>query len=273
MKWHAEATGFSGGEIDILYWNGKPKLTGDADTPILDWTGVKIRQTRYFNLSDKHPLQHLSLPADSSQVLKWADGQTPVYLSIADGERTYSQSGPYPPSFKYKKPTVQVMRISRGNGILFDSNSWPDKMYWPFIPSIGSRLAGHHEPVGEPSEPTPGTVQLRITRGARRYDYFIAPDRDHICLKQTWWLQRKGDWHKDCEYELSDLRQLASKQWWAARVRLQTFDNPDRGTSGYVTTLLIDIALVKEGEFPATAFDGGKLLEDARKLNAEIIAH
>jgi len=134
-------------------------------------------------------------------------------------------------------------------------------------------LAGHHELVGEPSEPRPGTVQLRITRGARRYDYFIAPDRDHICLKQTWWLQRKGDWHKDREYELSDLRQLASKQWWAARVRLQTFDNPDRGTSGYVTTFLIDIALVKEGEFPATAFDGGKLLEDARKLNAEIIRH
>lgn len=272
VKWYAEAIGRNANEVALLFWNGKPTLTGDPGTRFYDWIGVKIRQEQYFNLSDEHPLYHLHLPADAAQVLEWAKGQTPVDISIADGERTYSQSGPLPRSFEYRKPTLRVSRMRR-NGILFDHNAWPMSMYWPFIPTIGSRMAGHHELVDEPSKPIPGTVLLRITLGVRRFDYYIASDRDHICLKHTWWRQRTGEWHKDREYELSDLRQLASKQWWAAKVRLQIFDDPDRGTSGYVITYLIDIALVEEGEFPAAAFDGQKLLEDAQKLNAEITAH
>lgn len=105
----------------------------------------------------------------------------------------------------------------------------------------------------------------------RRSDYHIATDRDHLCLKATWWKQREGDWHRERECQLSDLRQLSSKQWWAARQRVETFGDPDRGTVGSATTYLIDIAPVGESEFPAAAFDGRRLLEDARKLNAKII--
>ena len=194
-----------------------------------------------------------------------------MHLAVSDGKRTFTQDGPLPPSFQQETPTVRVRRINP-SGILFARSCWPTSIYWPYIPDIGSRRAGHHELVSVPPEPLPDTVLLRITNGTRRFDYYIAPDRDHICLKQTWWQQRNGDWHKDREYTLSDLRQLASGHWWAAREHLQTFDNPQGGTSGYETTFLIDISLLDEGEFPPAAFDGEKLLEEARKLNAEISA-
>ena len=82
-------------EIDVIYRDGAPQHYGEY----YDWTGVKIRQARYFNLDEQYAEYHLPMPASAEEVLAWTETQVPVDLSICDGQRCLRQTGPLPPSF------------------------------------------------------------------------------------------------------------------------------------------------------------------------------
>jgi hypothetical protein len=253
VMWPADLTGNSIDEIDVMDWNGRPVQKKTGKRSFRDWTGVKVRQARYAS-----GLGSLRLPADVDQVLDWVAAQAALSLYVSDGKRTVTQ---------HNQDQVRVRKIRSGSSIPFPKNCWPWSMYWPYVGMGGSK-----ELVTEPPEEIDGTVLLRIDFETTRLDFYIAPKRDHLCVKQIWWQRHEDDWRKDHEYELSDFRKLPSGQAWAAQQRVQSYNEPLRCNNIYERVWKIDISTMKEDDFPADAFDTKVLLERARQSGAKIIA-
>ncbi len=274
VKWPAEKfTPFGGGEVHVLYWSGQPARQTMGGKSFLDWTNVQIRQTRYF-VSDEVSLAHeLNPPVDLPRILEWTALQEPVDIGLSDGRRTYCQNGQLHQSRQQAPPTMQVFRI-RGDEhsfIPFNTACWPMDMYWPYLSTFGP--GSHHEVINSPEkseENVPGTILLRYTNKAnQRADYYISPIHDYICVKQTWWKLEGNGVRKLTESTLADFRQLPNGRWWAARQTKLDFANPgitDR------QSYLIDIITLEPNQFPPAVFDGAKLLEEAKRANARIIA-
>ena len=86
-----------------------------------------------------------------------------------------------------------------------------------------------------------------------------------ICLNEVWWEKVAGQWAKEREYQLFDLKQLPQGQWYATRQNLRTYDNPERKTHGHEITRNLDLRLLEEKDFPPDLFNGDKLLEKAKR--------
>ena len=123
--------------------------------------------------------------------------------------------------------------------------------------------------VSEVADAGPNTIVLRREAGRRR-DFHLDPARDHICIRDIWWEKRGRNWERDREYKLLDLEQLPQGQWYARKKYLRSYANPERGLGGYEVTWNVDFQILTEDQFPPDAFNGDKLLEDAKRQGATI---
>ncbi|MEE8155113.1 MAG: hypothetical protein V3T53_09205 [Phycisphaerales bacterium] len=256
--------------INVLHFSGRPELEELTDKYTwLDYRGVKIRLDNFFNLDSDYPEYHLPLPATAEQVLAWSRTQTPVDLYLSDGERSYSQDGPMPPMFP--DPDKVFVRVDRVHGPPgFPSTNFPTRYQWPTAHRVfGSPLQTLET---TPSDP-PGTIGLRTTYGNQRYDFFIDPRRDHICLRQIQWERRGNDWFKRRETTLDGLVQLPSGHWVATERQIYTGGSPERNIRPRRSTWLIHIEELDPERIPPDTFDGELLLKKARELGATIEAY
>ncbi|MEE9131898.1 MAG: hypothetical protein V3T84_17945 [Phycisphaerales bacterium] len=258
------------GGIDVLHFSGLPKLKRrENGSNWLDFRGVKIRQDHFFNLGSEHPQYHLPLPTTAAMAHVWSLIQTPVDLDLSDGERTYSQHGPMPPMYRdADKVSVIVHRVL--DGPLFPKMNWPTEYQWP----TAHRVFGSPLEILEatPSD-LPGTIGLRTTYGNQRYDFFVDPRRDHICLRQIQWERRDNDWFKQRETTLDGLVQLPSGHWVATKRQIYTGGSPDGNIRPNRSTWLIHIEELDPERIPPDTFDGELLLKKARELGATIEAY
>jgi hypothetical protein len=246
-------------EIDVIYRDGAPEHNGEY----YDWEGVKVRQARYFNLDgERHPDRHLPMPASAEEVLAWTETQVPVALSICDGQRCLSQTS-YDLTSDPAPPRVHAYRLA--GRILFDNNHWPTRYQWPFVDYAGPFVL-----VTDEAEAAPNTIVLRRETGKTRREFQLDPARDHITMHWIWWEKRGRNWEKDREYKLLDLEQLPQGHWYARKKYLRSYEDPERGYAGYEVTWNIDCQILTEDQFPPDAFNGDKLLEDAKSQGATI---
>ena len=252
-------------EIDVLHFSGRPQLKETADNfTWMDFRGVKIRQERFFNSESDYPEYHLPLPATAEQVLAWSRTQTPVDLSLSDGERSYSQHGPSPPSYPALEVSVRVRRVVGTPA--FTKTHWPTEYQWP----DPSRFLGHSIELLDATASSPaGTIWLRSTIVSDRYDYFIDPAHDYICVKQIKSHRINDRWFKRRTVTLSKLVQLPSGHWVATMRRI---NRPGSARTSQ-STWLIDIEEIDPDRIPSDIFDGEKLLENAKKIGATIEAY
>lgn len=256
--------------IDVLHFSGLPKLKQRANgSNWLDFRGVKIRSDHFVNLGSEHPQYHLPLPATAERVHEWASTQTPVDLFLSDGEREYSQNGPMPPMLQdAENVSVIVNRVvSRPAS---PTTNWPTEYQWPTAHRVfGSPL----EMLEATPDDLPGTIGLRTTYGSIRYDFFIDPRRDNICLRQILRERRDNDWFKRRETTLDELVQLPSGHWVATKRQIYTGGSPERNIRPRRSTWLIRIEELDPENIPPSTFDGELLLKKARELGATIEAH
>ncbi len=254
-------------EIDVLHFSGLPKpKRNENGSNWLDFRGVKIRQDHFFNLGSEHPQYHLPLPTTAAVAHVWSLIQTPVDLSLSDGERTYSQHGPMPPMYRdADKVSVIVRRVL--DRPVFAKTNWPTEYQWPTAHRVfGSPLETLEATPGDP----PGTIGLRTTYGNQRNDFFIDPRRDHICLRQIQWERRDNNWFKQRETTLDGLIQLPSGHWVATRRQIYTGGSPDGNIRSNRSTWLIHIEELDPERIAPNTFDGELLLKKAGELGATI---
>jgi hypothetical protein len=84
--------------------------------------------------------------------------------------------------------------------------------------------------------------------------YYVHPKNDFVCVRPVWWKKRGADWIKTREYQLSGLHRVAGRAV-ADSLRLQTFDDPTQGLTGYVLIKLIDITVLTETDYPPNFFN------------------
>lgn len=251
-------------ETEVIYRDGVPRRKRGP----YDLSGVRVRQYHYLNMDAKQPKYHLQLPATAEQVLAWSKSQVPVNMDLSDGERTFSKHGPLPAPFNRPGSKVQPPRLSIHRSVFMNMQWWPTSYQWPVVDTSGPFAF-----LTEQGEALPGTVAIRTDAGDMRRDYYLDPKRDYICVHQVWWEKVFGQWAKQRQYELLDLKQLPGGQWYATKQRLTTYANPERKLGGYEITWNIDLALLKENEFPPDVFNGEKLLEDSKREGAVIEAY
>ena len=266
IQWPADKkSAVHSSHFDVIWWDGKPTDRGSELMP--DYKGVKVRAERFFNFDPKHNeinrAYHLPIPTTSRQVLDWIATQPPVNLNISDGQKQYLFSQSHPRIGNPKPPMLQVSEVRSVFG--FNSSNWPTDYLWPLVNVGPSSLLLVSSP-----EVEPGTFMLRSETGNRRTDFHLDSSHDMICVKETWWEKPQDVWVKRREYELVQLDQLPDGQWYAPRRKLTTYDNPERGTSGYSVIWNVDVILMQQQDFPQDAFNGRKLLEQAKEAGADI---
>ncbi len=255
-------------EVDVIHWSTE----GD---PVPDWRQPdagreRARIARYFSLPD-HPRYRLPRPATVDEVVEWAEQQTPVSLQVADGNRFFHRTGPYPEPIRDDQAVeLRVRRGGLASGML--NPNWITGIQWPLV----NRDLGQIVEVARPeASPEPGTIYIRSRLTSHdgsqwQYDHFIDPDRDYLCVKTIWWTQRDGEWVRVQAYELVDFDQLPGGQWHTTRYRYTGYGNPERGTSDHTITWHAHVHLPDDDGFAPELFDGELLLEQAERTGAEI---
>jgi hypothetical protein len=236
------------GQVEVLYRKGAvKKRAGDDNERNGDWSGVNVRQARYFtNLRGQDPKSHLPHHVTAEQVLAWVETQQPASLHVSDGKRAYSKGR-------------TSLEISTGERMGFNTSLWPTDCQWPVTVANGPYVLAPRD-----IDPIPGTIVLRKELGNRRDDFYIDPAHDSICVRWLWWEKRGDQWVKTHEQSLSDLRQLPQGQWFATKKCLKHFANPERNTRNSETLRNQDIRLLTENEFPPDAFNGEKIYEESK---------
>ncbi|MAD81098.1 MAG: hypothetical protein CMJ50_09690 [Planctomycetaceae bacterium] len=271
-----EATSSWSEGVDRIYWNGNPTRTERKNllTPgLVDWSGVKIRQQRFLGEEGERLVMHggrllpesvLSLPKEPPELETWLIGRSSSALRVSDGTRQYT----WRPSQK----ELRIFRINTGpalSNILFPNNYWPREYQWPTLRygENGSlEVTGDYQILGNPPEDVRGTVAVRLnSRPGQRFDFYLDPAHDYICLKKVVWDRNEGNTVKDHEIDLLNLQQFPSGQWYATQITTTNYRNTAEGTRTSVRKRSIDIKLLNEDEFPIDAFNGDKLLSDAKQ--------
>jgi hypothetical protein len=249
-------------EIDVIYRDGAPVYKQGH----LDWSGVRVRQDHYFNLEEKYPQYHFSMPATAEQVLAWTRTQTPVQIYMSDGKRYFDKYGPFPTSFYNESNNPRTrLSVKMQYGEPLGPNT-PIQDHWPLTNLSGGSFVF----LDEGEKTMPDTIAIRNEYGNTRHDYYLDTARDYICINWVWWEKRSDKWAKDREEMLLDLKQLPKGQWYAIKKHLKTYGSPLRKTVGYEKTWNLDVKILQENEFPADTFNGDKMLEDAKREGAVI---
>ena len=230
------------GEIDVLYRQGE-----------------KMRYEHYFNLP-RLPRYHLPMPATTRQILDWTRTQVPVNMGLFDGQREYRGRNPHPAIPSESPATVRVSKVRRGGKVMLASNrNWPHELAWPHVLRLKPTALEQ-----APDLPA-GCVVLRHTYGDDlRWDYYVDPGHDFVCVRSISWKKRSGNWVKEREYRLSDFNRLSTGQWYARSQHLTMSGDPKKGISGSEVEWKIDITVLEEKDYPPDTFNGKKFLEGAK---------
>jgi len=210
--------------IHVRYVSGQAVLKDSPEHPRRDYRPIRARHNYYFNMPSDHPDYHLPLPATADQVLAWASTQTPVSIHLADGRRSYSQRGPFPPHFtKAEEPYLLVESFSDPRG-----DNWPNRTLWPLAMR---KITGRAQVLPPSSDAPPGTIGIRVERGDIREDFHVDPAHDFICIRWTYSEKHAEGWHRRWETTLSGLARLPTGQWIATIKLDYRGGDPDRNLS------------------------------------------
>ena len=190
------------GRYRVVVWT----LRDSGEVDVIHRDAEKVRFERYFHLrpGSGDGTHHLPLPATTREVLEWTYDQPPISISVYDGKKTYVRQCVHPVYEKPREPTARVLRVY-GRPLL-SSSARPLDDQWPYFRKGLERLTDVHDAAAH-------VVVLRRESGDIRRDYYVDPERDHICVKWVWWKQTDGNWRKEREYELSGLVALHAGQW------------------------------------------------------------
>lgn len=255
-------------EIYVVYCDGRPNY---HPRRMPDFRGVRSRHARYSNCDPRYPKYHLPMPATVDQVLSWASRQLPRQVYLTDGEKDYtrSETGAWPPMFR-KPDDLPTLRITRG-GMGVPGVSSFFRFRWPAINVQGPfKILSDPTSAVPPDVGIPGVILLRGGAGNTRQDYYIDPQKDHICVRLVRWDLREGAWEKNRDYEFSDLAQLPGGHWYPRRKRMLDHGGLNRGKAPREVAWNLNVKVLAVDEFPPDIFDAEKFVAEAKKQGAKI---
>ncbi len=206
----------------------------------------------------------INLPKGVKDIRQWARDNLALYrTTIFDGQYEYAYvSGQAP--WDHSRAPAGKLQVQRHNSDYIDVLI-PIRDQWPYTSNVGPMTVLEELP-GVPA----GCVLLRYEGLNLRRDWYVDPNRDYICVRQSEYREASdGNLQTDDQWQIArtDLTQLPTGQWYA-----QTIDRPHRKGGGFVydVTLLNDADVQQlTGENDAEGFfDGKRLLQNA--LDKEI---
>jgi hypothetical protein len=237
----------------LIIWEvPNPKLDNYTDADLIYRDGVRERFARYFVPSG-------AAGQTPQQMLEWMRQNTPVEIELFDGERSVSRLGPMPEGFIDREPVKARITKARPEQRV-PSNYLAEQYQWPHI-GFGRRLelfspAEGHVPAG--------LLQLRRSQGDTRFEYWVDPARDYVCVNETWSREHDGEMKKIREEQFDDFVQLPGGQWYARMKRVLDYGvYPRLRSDPNVTTWILQIDPMPADQFPPGTFDWQPLLEGA----------
>jgi hypothetical protein len=235
-----------GGEVDVMWRDGE-----------------RLRFNHYFVMGKEDPANHLDIPATAEQVLAWIPARTPVNVSLYDGTNTYDKNGPFPPSIpSVEPPYVQVLRAKLVNTTMF-----PHERQW----QTSSR---RYQPLAAADSADPANVPAScvgiwedVGAGQRR-EYWIDPNRDHLCVRETWFRKFNDKWVAERVETLDEFAKLPGGQWYAYKASTGGIvipkDPAEPLPSSYTTAYQIDVTPLEPADIPPGLFDGKELTKGVK---------
>eukprot|EP00475_Leptophrys_vorax_P021949 TRINITY_DN2982_c0_g1_i7.p1 TRINITY_DN2982_c0_g1~~TRINITY_DN2982_c0_g1_i7.p1 ORF type:complete len:499 (-),score=20.45 TRINITY_DN2982_c0_g1_i7:52-1548(-) len=252
-------------QIERVYWNGNPQW---ADKPgifsdFADWSDVRMHQETFWLGLDLKPNRDMKTAIQAETLLL---GRKPHHFSTFDGVNSYSTAG--------SEKTLYIHRI-RGKspcGPNFRTDDWPRRYQWPFLEFVTYTEEGFLNTLGEfqildpQPHPVPNTIALRVDAGRsdNHYDYYLDPARDYICLKCVRWNSGQHV-NEESIFDLSELEQFSSGQWYATRRTRTLFSQEVDGRKRHLMKRAIDITLMEPDEFPVDVFNGEKIIQTSKE--------
>ena len=225
--------------------------------------GNKFREEFYLPDDYTEISPSLDPPKDPEELHQWAQNNQLNFrrLTIFDGEYVYE----YRRHIEITRPPEVNIRVRPHSPDDIDIMT-PIRNQWPYINIVGPMKVLYDEPT------TPeGCVLLRHAGANLQMDFYLDPQRDYICIKQSKRDRNKNtnEWVKDSwfQQQRSDLSRLPSGQWYA----LTTTD--EGGTELHRDVqLLTDADKERLAELDKTMgfFDGEKLLKEAKANKVKI---
>jgi len=220
--------------------------------------GNKFRSESYGQTDANHNnLLPFDPPKSNEQLREWASNKLTLFeLCIFDGEYEYVYD-----SDKGLRDSSEQAEATLN--IRYHEDDWvsvllPIKDQWPYTDNVGPMKVLEDEP-GTP----PGCVLLRFEREDLRRDWYVDPEWDYICVKQSEFRkdEESNQWIEQELIERKDFTRLPSGQWYAGTIK----------TPGRWTELTeIDVKLLADEDDSTSLFDGENLLRNVMDAGAKI---
>jgi hypothetical protein len=242
-----------------VVWNTRRGSQQPVDGLDIIWRdGERVRQDHHMPGYEVQRTHAPPLPQPNpAGLLAWASQAEPSEKQLMDRQREYMWRS----ATVAKSPKPQVHVISHGNFPLLATDAWPERIQWP---------TRNYEPnfhvIPENAETPKGCIGLRGGGGGNsRFDYYVDPANDYVCLKQTHWTKRGADWAKSREYTLFDLHQVAGHVV-AGRQVFHGYGDPAQHLSESTETTTIDLVPIGAAEYPPGIFDPASLTRGANVI-------
>jgi len=230
--------------------------------------GDRLRHESYGKTNATHnDVLPVEVPENIENTRQWVrDNLTLYHMTIFDGQYEYAyDSG----DGLWDGPEDPGARLH----VEYRNSDWIDVLIpirdqWPYTSNVGPMRVLEDEP-GTPE----GCVLLRYEGLDLRRDWYVDPNRDYICVRQSECRRDQEDeqWIEDDygQTARADLTQLPSGQWYARTVNRPAAMN---GATEFNVTLLADADMeeLTGADDSAGFFDGEKLLQNARANTARI---
>jgi hypothetical protein len=241
-----------------VVWSTRPGSQDRVDGLDIIWRdGNRVRQDHHLPAFEAQENHAPALPQTTTPaaLLAWASRTEPSEKQLMDSQREYIWRSAA--AAKSSKPQVQVML--HGKFPLLATNAWPEQIQWP---------TRHYEPnfhlIPENAETPKGCIGMRGGGGGNsRFDYYVDPANDYVCLKQIHWIKRGTDWAKSREYTLSDLHRVAGHVV-AGKQLFHGYGDPGQHLSDSTEATSIDLVPITAADYPPGIFDPARLTQGAK---------
>jgi hypothetical protein len=220
--------------VDIIWRNGDIVRDSRHMPGLEQWP--EITDAAVFTQSAKHEPSQIEL-VTHERVYSWASA------ALAHGS----------------KPRVQVSRPPGASELLIlPTQDWPETIQWP---TYRSGLDFH---LLDANTDTPaGSIGFRQGNSTDyRFDFYVDPQNDYMCIKQVGWIKRGETWCKDSETTLGDLHQVAGHAV-AGTQRGEYFGDPVNKISPSTWITTIDLIPLNPADYPPGIFDPEALTKGA----------
>jgi len=210
-------------------------------------SGQRISVSTYYN---RPVLENSQILLSDDNVLEWTQTQEPAIVRTFDGERFYTWE---------RTDTQPEVHVNRANWPHIGLQNWFHLQYrfWPYV---GWARGRRSEIISDHPETPTGSIALLEGDSY----FFVDPEKDYLCVGEISMRSKDGISSKSIEKHWSDFSQLPSGHWYPTKEHLQSFADPERGTSSHERFWNIDIKLLEDSEYPPDVFNGKKLLEGAK---------